>query len=99
MYPIIIGELDTNKNDQDKYYRLSNFYLACFLFASGIELVNIDRTDPRHSLFVFLDSPDRESLIESFNFSKEDVASVMVDARKFIAAIKTLKDKLYQETY
>ncbi len=82
----------------DKYFRLQSFYLAAFLFAKGMELVNVDRiSNQRRATFVFLDSPDREDLIESFNFGKEDDSAVSVDARKLIAAIRTLKEKLYQD--
>lgn len=81
----------------DKYFRLTNFYTAAFLFAKGLELVNIDRSDPKHSQFVFLDTPDREYLMNSFSFSKEDSMEVLIDARKFVTAIKLLKDKLYQD--
>ncbi len=84
----------------DKYFRLSNFYLAAFLFAKGMELVNIDKiTDPKRAQFVFVDEPTRELMIESFNFGKEDNEEVLVDVRKLVMAIKTLKDKLYQENF
>lgn len=82
----------------DKYFRLQSFYLAAFLFTKGMELVNVDRvSNQRRVTFVFLDSPDREDLIESFNFGKEDSSAVLVDARKLITAIRTLKEKLYQD--
>ena len=62
-----------------------------------MELVNIDRLNPKRSQFVFRDSAERELLLDSFNFGKEDSTEVLVDARKFIMAIKMLKEKLYQE--
>ena len=80
----------------DKYFRTTNFYLASFLFAKGLELINIDKTDPKRCVFVFVDTPEREMLVEVFNFAKEDQTEVMIDARKFIYATKRLKDKLYQ---
>lgn len=83
--------------DKDnRYFRITNFYISAFLFAKGLELVNIDRTDPKHSLFVFLDVPEREILLQNFNYAKEDAPGALVDVRKFITAIKQLKDKLYQ---
>jgi len=84
-----------DKSD-DRYFRTSSFYVAAFLFAKGLELVNIDRADSRRSQFVFLDTPDREELLQNFNYSSENSPESMVDARKLVAAIKTLKDKLYQ---
>lgn len=86
---------DSNKNKE--YFRISNFYTSAFLFSKGLELIDIDRTDPKRSQFVFLDTPERELLIHNFNFAKEDSPEVLVDSRKFIVAIKTLKDRLYQE--
>ncbi len=88
--------MDKYKNKDSRYFRLASFYTAAFLFTKGLELVNIDRLDTKHSQFVFKDTPKREWLIQSFNFAKEDSPEVMVDARKFITAIKQLKDALYQ---
>ena len=86
--------------NRDRYYRTTNFYVAVFLFAKGLELVNIDKiTDPKRAQFVFKDTPDREDLVENFNFAKEDAPEVIVDARKFVAAIKNLKDKLFQDRF
>ncbi len=85
-----------NKNQDSRYFRLTSFYLAAFLFAQGLELVNIDRSDARRSQFVFLDTPEREQLLQDFNYSSEDSPESKIDARKFVMAIKMLKDKLYQ---
>ncbi len=87
-----------NKHQDPRYFRLASFYTACFLFAKGLELVNIeeDPSNPKRSQFVYLDTPEREILIHNFNFAKEDSPEVMIDPRKFVIAIKTLKDKLYQ---
>lgn len=86
-----------NKN---KYFKTASFYIATFLFAKGLELVSIDKiTDPKRARFVFIDSPEREHLMESFNFGRENVPEVMIDARKFTTAIKVLKDKLYQNNF
>jgi len=83
----------------NKYFRTTSFYLASFLFAKGLELVNIDRTDTKKCAFVFIDTPLRELLVGVFNFGKEDDPEVMVDARKMIAAIRQLKEKLYQKEF
>jgi len=92
--------MNKNLNKDNKYFKTTSFYLASFLFAKELELVSIDKiTDPRRALFVFIDSPERELWLESFNFGKENTAEVMVDARKFVMAIKMLKDKLYQDKF
>lgn len=83
---------------EDKYFHLQDFYLAAFLFAKGMELVSVNKIiNPKRATFVFLDSPDREDLMRGFSFGKEDDSTVMVDARKFVAAIRGLKEKLYQD--
>ena len=82
---------------KDKYFKSSNFYQAAFLVAKGMELADIDFSEPRRCKFVFLDTPEREKLLEFFNFGREDAPGAMVDARKLITAVKTLKDKLYQD--
>ena len=80
-----------------RYFRTSNFYAAAFLFAKNQTLVNIDRlADPKRAQFVFLDSPERELLLHNYSFAQEDSPETLVDFRKAITAIKTLKDKLYQ---
>jgi hypothetical protein len=83
--------------NSDKYFRSANFYLSSYLFSKGLTLVNIDHTEPKRAEFVFVDTPEREQLIYQFNFSPHDSPDTLVDARSLITAIKTLKDKLYQE--
>jgi len=79
------------------YFNTTNFYLASFIFAKGVELLNIDRiTDRRRAIFVFADSSRAEELAHDFNYSKEDDEEVLVDSRKLIQSIKSLKEKLYQ---
>ena len=87
--------------DQDtRYFRTNSFYTATYLFVKGLTLVNIDKvTDSKRAYFVFLDTPERELLIKNFSFAGDDSPEVMVDARRFVIAIKTLKDKLYQEGF
>lgn len=90
--------MNMHKNQDNRYFRLTSFYTACFLFAKGLELVNIedDPTNPRRSQFVFKDTSERESLMHVFSFAKENASEVLIDPRRFITAIKQLKDKLYQ---
>lgn len=91
----------SNQNKDTRYFRLTSFYTACFLFANGLELVNIeqDPANPKRSQFVFRDTPERELLIQNYNFAKEDSQEVLIDFRKAVLAIKTLKDKLYQNRF
>jgi len=88
------------KNKDNRYFRTSSFYAAAFLFAKGLELVNVEKiADPKRAQFVFRDAPDRELLLHSHDYAKENAPEVMVDARKLVIAIKTLKEKLYQDKF
>lgn len=95
----IMAKTKTTKRD-DRYFRISSFYAAAFLFAKGLELVNVDKiTDPKRAQFVFRDTPERKLFLDGYNFGKEDAPEAIVDARKFVTAIKMLKDKLYQDKF
>lgn len=80
----------------DKHYLTSNFYSAVFLCVKGLRLTDIDRSNPHKALFMFLDTPQREYLVRQYGFAEKNSPDVMVDAREFERATKTLKDKLYQ---
>lgn len=87
-----------NQQGDKRYARLTSFYTSAFLFAKNQTLVNIEKiTDSRRAQFVFLDSPELQTLLQSFNYAGDNSPEVLVDARKFVMAIKMLKDKLYQE--
>lgn len=84
----------------DRYFRTSSFYPAVFLFAKGAELVSVDKvTNPRRAVFVFADFPEREALLDAFNYGKPDSLECMVDTRKFVSAIRLLKEKLHEEAF
>jgi len=69
-------------------YVTSDFYLACFLKASGMKLREPQR-DGRRTLFVFEDRQDREDLIRAFyNDGRINVSA-------FTHAIQDLKAVIY----
>jgi len=80
------------KNSNDKNLMFSDFYLSAFCLAKGIRLINIDRTNPRRALFIFDNKKDNQSLIEDFMFGRSKI-----EPKKFISAIKELKQLLYQD--
>ena len=84
---------DEQKN---QYFYTSNFHCAVFLTVKGFQLVNVDWTNAQRAQFVFIDTPVREGLIRQFNYAERNTQDVMVDAREYEAAIKVLKDRLYQ---
>lgn len=86
------------KNSNQTHFKISSFYASAFLFAKGLELIDIDKKhNSKRADFIFQDSPQREKWLKEFNFAKKNSPEAMVDAREFVLAIKMLKDKLYQE--
>ena len=76
-------------------FHTEDFYLTAFLITNDLQLINIDRTNPRRCQFVFQDNSKREKLVQSYNFAISGSKEILVDARKFANAIKDLKTKLY----
>lgn len=72
-------------------FNCSDLYIAAFLIANGLELIDVDRSDRKRAVFVFADTEERESLLAAF-WSKE----ASVEPRAFIAAIKEAKEILYR---
>lgn len=89
--------INSNKLSDDRYYITTNFYLACFLFAKGVELVNLNRSNPKRSEFIFRNNPEVVDLIDAFDYSPKDSPAITLDCRTFITAIKSLKDILHRE--
>jgi len=47
-------------------YRTSDLYIATWLLANGLELLDIDRSNRQRSHFIFRDRPDRLQLVHEF---------------------------------
>jgi hypothetical protein len=62
-----------------------------------MELVGIDNTHGNRAEFVFTDPAKCEKLAHLYSFAGEESPDVTVDARKFVTAVRLLKEKLYQE--
>ncbi|MFA5933414.1 MAG: DUF5659 domain-containing protein [Microgenomates group bacterium] len=84
----------------DKYLTTS-FYTAVFLILKGYELLGIEKIDSssRQSTFVFKDTPERAGLLGDFYYAPKNSPKVMVDFRDVVSALKSTKDKLYQQNY
>ena len=82
-----------NKKDY-RYYRTTKLYLAAYLYAYNLPLVNIDKTDQKKCTFVFKDSPDREDWASRFMLGEAPV-----DAGLYSDAIRQLKIKLHDSIF
>jgi len=87
---------DTHQNHE---YLSVNFYASVFLILKGAQIVGIKRSknNSRQSIFVFREFPQREKILQQFNFAGENSPEVLVDFRKAVTAIRSLKNMLYQE--
>jgi hypothetical protein len=65
------------------------------LFAQDFELVNLDRTNPRVSQFVFRNAYDLEDTVERFTAKRP----IYIDANKLFLSWTTLHSKLRQKSY
>ena len=83
-------------NNNHDILTIDSFYPAVFLFAKGHTLLNIDKTDSKRMRFVFGNCDELKRLLEVFNFAASDDPESLIDARKFVGAIKSLKEKMYQ---
>jgi hypothetical protein len=98
MGKITADQPSSGRPTDDRYFSTRHQYLAAYLFAHDHILVNVDRDDQGLICFVFLNTPEREDLVEEFRYGPE----ALVDARKFVPAIHKLQrlaEKAYRETY
>lgn len=76
-------------------FKTSDFYLTIFLIVKGMRLLGIKKVEgSRRQMFVLEDNENRESLVNSFNDTFENEER-LVDARRFIAVSRNLKEQLY----
>ena len=80
------------KNEQNKQFTLSDFYLASFLRAKDFRLLNIIKDNPHRVLFVFEDTKDRQNLVEDFLYGRS-----FIEPKSFVSAIKELKQLLHSD--
>ncbi|MGA2418189.1 MAG: hypothetical protein ABSF55_03055 [Candidatus Staskawiczbacteria bacterium] len=79
-------------------FNISDLNFSAFLLTKGSELLGISHADySKRCDFIFKETPRQEKkLREAFYFAKENAPEALVDARKLVANIKSLKDKVYQ---
>jgi len=75
----------------DKTFQTDSFLLACYLLSESINLVSIDKTNPRRMVFVFEETKKRKALTEDFLAYK-----TLTEPHRFYSAQKDLKALIYQ---
>ena len=81
-----------NANEKKNDFVLSDFYAAVFLRSSGLDLIGINKSDPRRFNFIFKDRAGRTKLLDDFFAGR-----AVVEPRQFTAAIKELKSLMYSD--
>lgn len=71
-------------------YLTKDFYIAAYLLAHGHKISYVNRDDPKRVFFAFNDFDGREDLVRAFLYGE-----ALVEARAFIAAIKSLKGLIH----
>ena len=70
------------------HYATADFYLACYLKATGTKLLDAQR-EGRRTIFIFEDRPDRRELLRAFYNDGQ------VPINAFTHAIQDLKGVIY----
>ena len=76
-----------NPYSDGRYYHAYYLYVAAYLYAHGLELVNVERYAPEKYVFVFRDAPEREELARQFEYGPQ----ALIDARNLVTALEELK--------
>lgn len=79
---------------ENKYFRSSDFYLCCYLFAKGAVIAGLDKTNPKRAVFSFETSSELEQLVEDYWQNK-----AVVNPAVFVYAIKELKQQLHSDNF
>jgi len=78
----------------ERYCYTSRLYLAAYLYAQGLELINVDQDSAGKVMFVFRDRAEREPWAQAFRNGPE----APVDARKFTLALTELRERVKKAT-
>ena len=80
--------------DKSKYFITDNLILASVLKSKGFEIVNINKENPRHSFFEFLQTNELTEAIRNY-WSR----SLLLEPISFAISMKELKTILYDHSY
>ncbi len=78
------------KDEKNKQFTLSDFYLSAFLKVKNFNLLDVIKTNPQRVVFVFEDRNDREKLVEDYLFGRSEV-----EPKSYVSAIKELKQLIH----
>lgn len=71
-------------------FATDNFQLASFLLAKSVNLLSLNKDNPKRVIFIFKESEQRKTLTEQFLSHQ-----AKVEPHKFFSAQKDLKQMIY----
>lgn len=74
------------------HFSTSDFYIAAYCVAQGMKIAGISRNGSNKATFLFDGVEKGRELMREFMFSNPNV-----EAKRFVSAIKELKQLLYSE--
>lgn len=80
--------------DKSKLFISDNLILASVLKSKGFEIVNINKENPRHSFFEFLQTNELAEAVRSY-WSR----SLLLEPISFALSMKELKTMLYDHSF
>ncbi len=83
-----------NTKQSESIFSTDNFCLAVCLKAKGCRFLHISKDNPRHAIFHFEDTPEREKLTQDFWDGK-----TLIEPKLYNATQRELKTLLYDSSY
>lgn len=82
------------KQDKKPIFSTDNFGLATLLKTKACNLLHISKDNPRHAIFHFEDTPEREKLTNDYWEGK-----ALVEPKSYYSNQRELKTLLYDSSY
>lgn len=76
-----------NPYPDSRHWLTRSIYMAAYLYAQGLELVNVEKDAMGKYVFAFRDAPELDELAHEFEYGPDAI----VDARKYVQALEELQ--------
>jgi len=81
-------------DEKSKYFITDNLILASVLKSEGFQIVGINKKNPRHSFFEFLQNDELVEIVKRYWAD-----TLLVSPKRFASSMKELKTMLYDHSY
>jgi len=79
-------------SENEKKFKSSDFYISAYILSLGYKIIHIEKENPRKCFFVFNCAKGQE-ITEDFLLCRKKI-----EPKKYVAAIKELKQIIYSNT-